>query len=153
MWDGSDFLFKGSCKTPQAKPKEETQHVTISKVLPQQLPCSILEATLWEQAGLRLWFLLYRRWNWGLEKTRTQGRRRSGKVGADHGFPITTPLSPHQSTLYLAKWTFHKTRLAWAPCEYIHIYQSKLYFHVSSVSIHLCNLLPVIDSHHLLAFL
>lgn len=75
------------------------------------------------------------------------------KMGADHGFPVTTQLSPHQSTLYLAKQAFNKTRLILSPCKYVHIYQPKLYFHVSSFSMHLCNLLPMIDSHHLLTFL
>lgn len=91
-WEGSDFLFKGSCKAPQVKPGKETEHVTISKVLPQQLPGRILKATPWEQAGLHLWLSFYRWWNWGLEKTRTRGQRSSGKGRSRSWFPHNCPV-------------------------------------------------------------
>lgn len=87
-WDGSDFLFKGT----SGQTGEETEHVTISKVLPQQLPDRILKATPWESAGLHLWLSFYRRWNWGIEKTRTRGQRSSGKGRSWSWFPHNCPI-------------------------------------------------------------
>lgn len=41
------------------------------------------------------------------------------EVGADHGFPIIAQLSSHQSTVCLAKLTFHKMELIASLYEYI----------------------------------
>ena len=79
------------------------------------------------------------------------------EVEADHGFPIITRLSSHQSTLYLAKLIFHKTGLVVPLYEYIYmnipINLTQLYIHVSSFPIHPYNLSPMINLYYLLTFL
>lgn len=79
------------------------------------------------------------------------------EVGADHGSPIITRLSSHQSTLYLAKLIFHKTALVVSLYEYIYmnipINLTQLYIYASSFPIHLYNLSPMINLYYLLTFL
>lgn len=123
-WDGTDFLFKGSCKLPRSNSGRKQSMSQFSRCFPNNYLVGFSKLPQESRLGS-----IYdsRFTDDETEDEKRQGHRARGpeeKVGADHRLHIIAQLSSHQSTLYLAKLTFHETTLIVVLCEYIHTYQS-----------------------------